>query len=318
MVKNCLNPFSFTAHQKSKKISNLVSDPMSSNRHSQSFNAEQFKDQQREMWDSVAKEWHSWWPTIERGAQRVCDKLVELADVISGDRVLDIATGIGEPAVTAAKRASPNGRVVATDISSQMIAIAQSRAKSLGLDGIMEFIVTDAEQLDFPNSSFDAILSRWGLMLLPNISLALTRIRLLLASGGIFAAAVWSLPSKVPLLDLAFSAVRKEINVPEPPSGIPGPFALANADALEQSFGQAKFNNIRLERVDITINFDSAESYTRFHYQVSAPIQAILINQTEEKKRQVWDAITDTVASYADSHGRVNLDNEVICIAGAS
>src|SRR5688572_4380140 len=160
------------------------------------------------MWDNAAASWQAWWETFERGAQKVSDKLVELAEIKPGDRVLDIATGIGEPAVTAAKRVKPNGKVIATDISPQMIAIAKSRAKSLGLDDVMEFRESDGEKLDFPKSTFDAVLSRWGLMFLPNLPIALTTIRQLLTPGGRLSAAVWSTPSKVPMLDLAFSTVR--------------------------------------------------------------------------------------------------------------
>lgn len=123
----------------------------------QSFNPEQFKAQQRQMWDNVAAGWQAWWETFERGAQKVSDRLVELAEIKPGDTVLDIATGIGEPAITAAKRVKPNGKVVATDISPQMITIAKTRAKSLGLDSIMEFRESDAEKLEFPKSTFNAV-----------------------------------------------------------------------------------------------------------------------------------------------------------------
>jgi ubiquinone/menaquinone biosynthesis C-methylase UbiE len=282
------------------------------------FNPEQFKAQQRQMWDNVAKGWETWWTTIERGAQKVSDQLVEMAEIEPGDTVLDIATGIGEPAVTAAKRVRPNGKVIATDISPQMIEIAKSRARSLGLDGVMEFRVSDAEMLDFPNSSFNAILSRWGLMFLPSLPTALNKIRQLLKPKGSFAAAVWSYPAKVPMLDLAFSTVRKEINAPAPPAGTPGPFALANSEALKNSFVQAGFKHVRVEVIDITIGFDSADSYTRFQQQITAPIQAMLANHTEEKRKHVWEAVVDAVSQYADSHGRVNLDNEVICVVGKS
>jgi len=282
----------------------------------QSFNPEQFKAQQRQMWDNVAAGWQAWWETFERGAQKVSDRLVELAEIKPGDTVLDIATGIGEPAITAAKRVKPNGKVVATDISPQMITIAKTRAKSLGLDSIMEFRESDAEKLDFPKSTFNAVLSRWGLMFLPNLPVALTTIRQLLIPNGRLSAAVWAPPSKVPLLDLAFSAVRKQINAPAPPPGTPGPFALANAEALKQSFSQAGFKDIQVQTLQITFGFDSPETYTRFQQQITAPIQVMLANQTEERKKQVWDSVTEAVGQYADSHGRVNLDNEVICIMG--
>jgi ubiquinone/menaquinone biosynthesis C-methylase UbiE len=285
-----------------------------------SFNPEQFKAQQRQMWDGVAEGWQAWWETFELGAQKVSDKIIELAQVKPGDRVLDIATGIGEPAVTAASRISGNGKVVATDISPQMLAIARTRAKALGLDSIIEFIEGDAEALnlsEFGAAKFDAVLSRWGLMFLPNFSEALSRInRQLLAPNGRLSAAVWSTPSKVPLLDLAFATVRKQTNAPAPPPGTPGPFALADAEALKRSFSQSGFKNVQAEILQITFGFDSPESFTKFHQQITAPIQAMLANQTDERKKQVWNSVTEAVWPYADSHGRVNLDNEVICIVG--
>ncbi|MDQ3968220.1 MAG: class I SAM-dependent methyltransferase [Thermoproteota archaeon] len=286
----------------------------------QSSNSDEFKAQQRQMWDNAAAGWQTWWETIERGAQKVSDKIVELAEIKPGDKVLDIATGIGEPAVTAAKRVKPNGKVIATDISPQMLAIAKTRAKSFGLDDIMEFREADGEKLDLPDSStarkFDAILSRWGLMFFPNLPTALVRLKEMLVTSGRLSAAVWSAPSKVPLLDLAFATVRKQINAPAPPPGTPGPFALADVEALKRSFSQAGFKDIRIETLQTTFSFGSPESFTRLHQQVTAPITAMLANHTEEVKNRAWNSITEAVWQYADSHGRVNLDNEVICIVG--
>jgi ubiquinone/menaquinone biosynthesis C-methylase UbiE len=293
---------------------------MGMNNIGQSSNSDEFKAQQRQMWDNAAAGWQNWWETIERGAQKVSDKIVELAEIKPGDKVLDIATGIGEPAVTAAKRVKPNGKVIATDISPQMLAIARTRAKSFGLDDIMEFREADGEKLDLPDSStarkFDAILSRWGLMFFPNLPTALVRLKEMLVTSGRLSAAVWSAPSKVPLLDLAFATVRKQINAPAPPPGTPGPFALADVEALKRSFSQAGFKDIRIETLQTTFSFDSPESFTRMHQQVTAPITAMLANHTEEVKNRAWNSITEAVWQYADSHGRVNLDNEVICIVG--
>jgi len=282
------------------------------------FNPDEFKAQQRKMWDNAAAGWQTWWETIERRAQKVSNKLVELAKVQPGDKVLDIATGIGEPAVTAARRVKPNGKVLAIDISSRMLLIAKTRAKSLGLDDIIEFRESDGEKIDLPDSTakFDAILSRWGLMFFPNLSATLVKIREMLVINGRLSAAVWSAPSKVPWLDLAFASVRKQINVPAPPPSTPGPFALADIDGLKQSFSQAGFKDIKINTFQITFEFDSPESYTKLHQQTATRIHAMLANQTEEVKKQAWNSITEAVWQYADSHGRVNLDNEVICIIG--
>jgi ubiquinone/menaquinone biosynthesis C-methylase UbiE len=301
---------------------------MNSNKHSRicvdvsnispAFNPDEFKAQQRQMWNNAAAGWQDWWETIERGAQKVSDKIVQLAEIKPGDKVLDIATGIGEPAITAAKRVKPNGKVVATDISPKMLAIAKIRAKSFGLDSIIEFRESDGEKLDFPDQTAksDAVLSRWGLMFFPNLSEALVKIREILVTNGRLSAAVWSTPSKVPWLDLAFASVRKQINAPAPPPGTPGPFALADIEALKQSFSQAGFKDIKIDTIQITFEFDSPESYTKLHQQTATRIHAMLANQTEEVKTQAWNSITEAVWQYADSHGRVNLDNEVICIVG--
>ena len=225
----------------------------------QAFNSEDFKAQQRQMWDNAAAGWQAWWPTFERGAQKVSDKLVQLAEIKPGDWVLDIATGIGEPAVTAARKVMPDGKVVATDILQQMLAIAKTRAKSLGLDtSVIEFREIDGEKIDLPESSsttskkFYAILSRWGLMFFPNLPVALVRIRQMLITHCRLSAVVWSAPSKVPLSDLAFSTVRKELNIPAPPPGAPGPFALADADTLRKLFSQAGFKDIKIDTLQIT------------------------------------------------------------------
>ncbi len=108
-----------------------------------------FKTEQRLLWDNAATGWQACWETIERGAQKVSDKIVELSEIKPGDKVLDIATGIGEPAISAARKVVPSGKVIAIDISPQMLAIAKTRATLLGLDNIMEFREMDGEKIGF-------------------------------------------------------------------------------------------------------------------------------------------------------------------------
>ncbi len=103
---------------------------------------------------------------------------------------------------------------------------------------------------------------------------------------------------------------------PGGPSGAPGPFALADVETLKRLFSEAGFKDIEIDIFQITIQFDSPESYTRAHQQINAPIHAMLAKYTDEVKNRVWNSITEAVWQYADSHGRVNLDNEVICIVG--
>ncbi|GKS62585.1 hypothetical protein YTPLAS21_20430 [Candidatus Nitrosocosmicus sp.] len=106
--------------------------------------SDQIKQSQRQSWDSVASGWQKWWRIFENGAQTISDKLIELAIVKPNSKVLDIATGIGEPAITAANRVGNEGYVLATDLSPQMLSIAKERARSLNLGKIMEFKEGDA------------------------------------------------------------------------------------------------------------------------------------------------------------------------------
>ena len=172
----------------------------------QPFDPQGYKDRQRQEWNAVAEGWRKWWPLIEQGAQQVSERLVDLAGVEPGHRMLDVATGVGEPAVTAARRVGPQGLVVATDQSPEMLAIARERGAALGLSNL-EFHAVDAETLDFPEGSFDAALCRWGLMFLPDAVEGLQRIRRLLVPGGRFATSVWGPPQKTPLLSLAMGVL---------------------------------------------------------------------------------------------------------------
>ncbi len=124
--------------------------------------AEEFKAAQKAGWNNVAPGWRKWWAMFEDGAQRLSDRLVELAEIKPYHRVLDIATGIGEPALTAAKKMRPNGQVIGTDISSEMVTIARERAKEVRLDTITIFEDIDPESYPYPSSSFNAVTSRWG------------------------------------------------------------------------------------------------------------------------------------------------------------
>ena len=94
----------------------------------QSDDVRRLKNEQKRDWDAAAAGWKKWWAVLEHGAQPVSDRLVELAGVGAGARVLDVATGSGEPAVTAARRAAPGGRVIAVDQSPGMLSIARERA----------------------------------------------------------------------------------------------------------------------------------------------------------------------------------------------
>jgi ubiquinone/menaquinone biosynthesis C-methylase UbiE len=298
-------------------MASSTSPPPSS---SPSFDADQYKIAQRQSWDSTASGWKNWWEVTEKGAQKINDRLVELAEISPGQKVLDLATGIGEPAVTAAKVVGTNGgHVLAIDISSQMLAIAKERTLSLGLQDVIEFREGDIEVIELPSSSFDAILCRWGLMFLPNLESALSHIFGALIKGGKFAAAVWSIASKVPFVGFPMSIVMRQLQIPQPTSRVPGPFSLADDSVLESSLGKAGFRNIQIERQNVTFEFASVKDYVNHIQDVAAPLKVILDKESENRREEMWKFMTEEVAKSKYTNpddGSVRMDNECICVVG--
>ena len=278
------------------------------------FDPQQWKARQRQEWDSVSSGWRTWWETFERAAQPLSDHLIALAHIEPGQRVLDIATGIGEPAATAARRVGPTGQVVAIDQSPQMLAIARERVAALGLQNV-QFLELDAEQLDLLEGRFDAALCRWGLMYLPHLAPALDGVRQRLLPSGRFVAAVWPTPSKVPVLSLPRAVITQYIEVPTPPPGMPGPFSLSDIGVLEQALAQVGFSEVRSESFELHLEFASASDYTRFIQAISPSINALLASQRAEQQERIWQAIQETVQErYGSADGKMRMPTETICI----
>ncbi len=273
----------------------------------------QWKAQQRQEWDVVSSGWRTWWQTFEQAAQPLSDHLIALAQIEPGQRVLDIATGIGEPAVTAARRVGPTGQVVAIDQSPQMLAIARERVAALGLQNV-QFRELDAERLDLLQERFDAALCRWGLMYLPHLVPALDGVRQRLLPSGRFVATVWPSPSRVPVLSLPRAVITQYIEVPSPP-GMPGPFSLADIGVLERALAQVGFSEVRSEPFELRLEFASASDYTRFIQAVSPSINALLARQSAEQQERIWQGVQDTAQErYGSADGKMRIPAETICV----
>ena len=280
---------------------------------SQPFDPVQYKASQKQDWSNVAAGWKKWWQTMERSARPASERLVELAEIRPSYQVLDVATGIGEPAMTAARKVGPTGKVVATDQAPLMLAIARERAAELGLTNL-EFHEVDAEELDFPERSFDAILSRWGLMFLPDLAGALTRMRRLLKPGGRLAASVWGPPAAVPFISVAMNTVRQQLQAPPPPPDMPGPFSLADVSRLEQALKEAGFGGIRSEPLTLTFEWVSPEAYTSFQQDIAAPIVAMVSKEPPDRQASTWRAMTEAARQYTAADGPVRMAGQAICV----
>jgi enediyne biosynthesis protein CalE5 len=280
------------------------------------FDPAQYRDSIRTEWRDAAPGWRAWLEVLEAadGGQAVSRTLVQLARIGPGDAVLDVAAGYGEPGLTAARAVAPGGHVVCTDISAEMLAVGRERAAAAGLDNL-QFLEGDAEELAFEEASFDAVLSRQGLQFLTDVAGVLARLRSFLKPHGRLAAAVWGPPQTVHFA-APVPLIRAELQLPPPPAGIPGPFALADAGQLAGLVEAAGFTDVETGTLTAIYQPGSAELATRWLRDVAPPITALVDAQSPEVQERVWAKVTQAWASYTTGGGRVRLENQVVWVTG--
>ena len=282
---------------------------------SQTIDAAAFRDGQRQQWNSAASGWDKWSGLIDTSSRVISERLVELAGVQAGSRILDVAAGYGEPALTAARTVGPDGTVVATDISAQMVAYGRARAAELGLDNI-EFVESDAASLNFPEASFDAALSRWGIIFEPDAEAAAARVRGFLKPGGRFAITSWGPPERVPFLAVPMRTTMQRLEVPPPPPGTPGPLSRPTPEALAGLLAGGGFSDVEVEEQEVTFEWESPEAFTTFIKEIAPPISSMIAPHPPDVQEAAWAAITEAIGQQADGDGAVRLTNLVLLAAG--
>ncbi|MGH2964958.1 MAG: class I SAM-dependent methyltransferase [Solirubrobacterales bacterium] len=275
----------------------------------------EFRAGQRQQWAKAATGWRKWSELIERAARGVSERLVELAGVERGDRVLDVAAGYGEPTLTAAMAAGPEGEVVATDISAEMIAFGRERAGAAGL-GNIEFVESDAASLEFSEGSFDAALSRWGIIFEPDAETAAAHVRGFLEPGARMAVSSWGQPDRVPFMAIPMRTAMAHLQVPPPPPGTPGALSRPTPEALGGLLDVAGFLDVDVEEAQVTFEWQSPEEFTTYIREVSSSIRAIIDPHPSDVQEETWAAITHAIGQEAANDGSVRLTNLVLLAAG--
>ena len=186
----------------------------------------------------------------------VTEMMLDLANIQIGDRVLELAAGMGDLAVMTARRVGPNGYVLATDISTNMLNLATETVREAGLTNV-ETRVMDAENIDVAPNSFNAALCRFALMFFPNPAKALTGVYRALKPAGRFAVTVWSTAEKNPFHALPLAIVSRLAKIPSPAAGQPGMFALSGQGVLEECYTKAGFRDVAVRAVPVQRHFPS-------------------------------------------------------------
>jgi ubiquinone/menaquinone biosynthesis C-methylase UbiE len=280
------------------------------------FNAEQYKSTTRQQWEDYASGWNDWAPLLETWLGRATERMLDLAGIEPGNRVLDVAAGAGGQSIAAARRVGPDGSVLATDLSPTILQYAARAATLAELDNV-SVRELDGEQLRrLPAQTFDAAISRVGLIYFPDRQQALTGIWHALREGGRFATVTYSTAATNGFFSLPVSIIRERAALPAPAPGQPGPFSLADPDVLRHDLTQAGFRDIAVEVMDAPVRLGSASECVRFERESFGALHQMLGTMDVGHQESVWAEIETAMTQFDTPDGFVGPCQLVI--AGAT
>jgi ubiquinone/menaquinone biosynthesis C-methylase UbiE len=262
-----------------------------------------YKETTREQWQEAAERWHGWGPTLEEWLGEATEAMLDMADVGPGTRVLDVAAGAGGQTLAAARRVGPDGYVLATDISPNILEFAAEAAREAGLSNV-ETRVLDGERLEeLQEGSFDAVISRVGLIYFPHRQKALSGMRRTLRPGGKLAAVVYSTPEKNKFFSVPVSIIRRRAQLPPPLPGQPGPFSLGNPGVLEEAYERAGFREAHTRVIPAPLRMASAAECVRFERESFGALHQMLSGLDDVGKEAAWTEIEEELRTFEGPDG---------------
>ena len=263
-----------------------------------------YKESTRQQWQRVAAAWNRWSPTLERWWTPVTEAMLEMGRIGPGSRVLDVAGGSGEPALTAATRVGATGYVLSTDLSANLVRLASENALARGLDAAhFEVRVMDGERLDLPDASFDAALSRLGLIYFPDRQRALNEIRRVLTPGGRVVLASFTTPQANPFFSIPIAIIRRRAQIPAPPLGGPGPFSLGSPELMEDAFQQAGFRDAQIRVIQAPLRLADAAECVRFEQEAYGALQEMLARLSDAEREATWQEVHVALIQFEGQDG---------------
>ena len=261
------------------------------------FDAVKYKETTREQWQAAAAAWHRWGPTLHDWLGQATDLMLDLAGVGPGTRVLDVAAGAGEQTLVAARRVGPQGHVMATDISSNILSFAREAAAAERLTNVATQVL-DGENLDLPAESFDVVISRVGLIYFPDQHKALTSMRRVLKRGGRVAAITYSTAENNKFFSVPVGIIRRRAQLPPPLPGQPGPFSLGAPGVLQAALQRAGFHDIQVCSVAAPLRLRAASECVRFERESFGALHQMLAGVPDSERPSVWQEIETELRTF--------------------
>lgn len=279
------------------------------------FDPAAYKKTTLAQWEQAAAAWHEWGPTLESWLGNATEVMLDAAGVTQGSRVLDVAAGAGGQTLTAARRVGPTGHVLATDISPQILAFAESEARAAGMTWVSG-LVADGENLDVEPGSFDAVISRVGFIYFPDQQAAFAGMLRALKPGGKLAGIVYSTPEANTFFSTPVGVIRRRAELPPPLPGQPGPFSFGAPGVAEAAFERAGFVDISVQTVPAPLLMSSSAECLRFERDSFGALHQMLSGLDEAGREAAWAEIAERLGEFDGPDGFVG-PCELLVVAGA-
>jgi len=274
------------------------------------FDPESYKETTREQWQHAAEAWHRWGPRLEAWLGEATETMLDRTGVGPGTRVLDVAAGAGGQTIVAGRRGAT---VLATDISAAILEFVASEARREGLANVATRTM-DGEDLDVEPGSFDAVISRLGVMYFPDKVRALVEQRRALRPGGRVGAIVFAEAAANGFFSVPVGIIRERAQLPPPAPGLPGPFSAAGiGDLLEE----AGFGDVQVERLDAPLRLPSAAECTRLERESFGALHQMLGGLDPEAQAAVWVEIEEALGRFEGPDGFVGPCELLVATASA-
>lgn len=223
--------------------------------------------------------------------------MLDMARVGEGARVLDVAAGAGGQTMLIAERVGPNGHVLATDIASNTLEFARENAQRAGLKNV-ETRVLDGEDLKLPDDSFQAVVSRLGVMVFPHQEKALVGFRRVLKKDGSLGLIVFSTAENNLFFSGPLSIVRRRAKLPAPLPGQPGIFSLGTPGVLDNLIARSGFVSVEVKRVLAPLRMSSADECVRFMKESFGNLHQMMSSLSETEKEETWNEIRAEMGQF--------------------
>ena len=274
-----------------------------------SFDANAHRDSSLEGWEAAAPGWVRRQALMREFAAPVSHRMIEALSLQPGERVLELAAGLGETGMLAAEVVAPLGGVVISDQAEAMLGGARERALELGLSNV-EFKVLNAEWIDLPLASVDAVLCRWGYMLMADPAAALAETRRVLRPGGRVALAVWDAIESNPWALLPAQELIERGLAPAPNEDAdprPGPFALGDAEQVSELLMEAGFLDVEVEALDLVRRHPSFAELWETTLDLSPSFHDAVLSRPATEIAEIESSLAERFAPYTSADGALEI-----------